>query len=108
MAQVTADHRGLYARLSASAGGNDSVKLGSVYRSVSITVHPGTGGTAEVDISTRPHSDIDAGNADWVPVDFNGSDSVSEKSGIELPESATGVRLRAVGAAATANLNAVA
>ena len=104
MAEVNVEFRRTFVDLTADDGMTDEYIVGDGVRSMSITVHPGQGGTAQILVSCRSKEDVDAGNADWTPVDFAGVVDLDEDSGSELPVSILGVRLAASGATASARL----
>ena len=97
-----------YISLSAAAGEAEVYLLPAGrydrVRSISVTVEPAAGGSAELDTSTRSPAAIEAGTPSWVPVQIGGSTRVAEISGVPLPASLSAVRLRAAGAAAEAHL----
>lgn len=99
--------RRTWTELSAEAGGEDHVVLGDLYRSVSVTVHPGAGGSASLAISCRAPEAIEAGDPRWVDLDFNGRTDLTGSEGSEIPVSVTAVRLSAVTQPSKAFLSAV-
>lgn len=102
-----------YITLNAAAGGHaehvieDAYDVGAEVRAISVTLHPGGAGTARLSVSCRSPADIQAGNADWVAVDFGGETAPSEAQGSALPTAINGIRLDAVGAAASAHISII-
>lgn len=105
MPTIGGDRRRYYAALAAGDGETDHVEIHARLNSLSVTVHPGPGGSAEIETSCRPIADVEAGNASWVPVRVGDSTRISEPSGAALPPSVTAVRLKPAGAAAEAYLS---
>lgn len=109
MANVRTTRRRLFVDLAAAAGAADEHVFGrnASYRAVSVTAHPGGGGSAKIAISCRHPDDIAAGNADWIDVEFGDTVEFSDDEGDALPAAVQAVRLSAVGAPARAHVVAV-
>ena len=100
-------NRRVWTALAAAAGAADHTLLSDLYRSASVTVHPDAGGSASLATSCRTPEDIEAGNADWVDVDFGGQTVVTAPQGTEIPVSVTAIRLSATLQSARAFLSGV-
>ena len=106
MATQQYDGQKNWIRMSAAAGMSDMYVLGTgAIRGIAVTVHPGSGGTATLAVSTRSVTDIAAGNADWVDVQFGGATDLSRDEGDDLPIAIQAVKLSATTAPAKAHLS---
>ena len=88
-------------KITAANGAAEVLALPDRYTDLSVTLHPGAGGTCGLDVSCASPAEVGGIDADWVPVQFGASGDVSEDAGQALDAGLTGLRLRAVGAAAS-------
>lgn len=102
-----------YITLNAASGAHAEHVIDSPYdvgadaRAISVTLHPGGGGSARLSVSCRRPEDIRAGNGDWVAVDFGGESQPAQSEGSALPTAINGIRLDAIGAAALAHISII-
>ena len=81
-----------YITLNAAGGGHDQHVIDSPYdvgadaRAISVTLHPGGGGSARLSVSCRTPEDIRAGNGDWVAVDFGGESQPAQAEGQRIAD----------------------
>ena len=90
--------------LTAADGATETLVLPDGFTDLSCTVHPGGGGTLELQASCASPAEIAAGDADWTPILFGDSASVSADDGQALDMGVTALRLSASGAAAKARV----
>ena len=105
MSTETQGFRRRWALLSAADGATDTYEIPADFDRMSVTVHPGAGGTASLAVSCASPADIAGGNGDWLDVEFGGETAVGSNEGAELSPANTAVRLTATGAAATARVS---
>ena len=105
MSTETVQFRRRQATLSATAGASDTYIMPSDYDRVSVSVHPGTGGTATLDISCASPAEIAAGEAEWVAVQFGANTDVSDNEAAEISPAVSAVRLSATTSDATAHVS---